>query len=36
MKSLRRLMYKENKQKNTETILKRIFKYGYIDVGGLS
>lgn len=29
-------MYKENKQKNTETILKRIFKYGYIDVGELS
>lgn len=34
MKSLRRRMQK--KQKNTETILKRIFKDGYVDVGGLS
>jgi len=35
VKSLRRGIYKENKYKNTETILKRIFKDGYIDTGGL-
>ena len=29
-------MYKKVNKKKTETILKRIFKDGYIDVGGLS